>query len=179
MNGDLEPRWTEAESHLNLGRIFDITGQSERAFNEYAQADRSLDNAGPVISSEPTQRTDPEYSEEARLAGLEGIVVLTGAIAEDGSARDLRVTRPLGLGLDEKAIEAAKGWRFSPVAFPATVAVDFRLPSKQSRWHLIRVAFGPPEGVSRPVFLSAQYPLGAGVARTTIEEARIVARWDG
>jgi aminopeptidase N len=44
LNGDLEPRWTEVWSHINLGKIFDITGQRERAVNEYNQALRTKDN---------------------------------------------------------------------------------------------------------------------------------------
>lgn len=44
LNGDQEPRWTEVWSHLNLGKIFDITGQRERALNEYRQAQRTRDN---------------------------------------------------------------------------------------------------------------------------------------
>jgi TonB family protein len=173
LNGDLDPAWIESRSHLSLAAIFDMTGQVDRALNEYAQANRSSVNEAPVVAV-PVQRTEPEYSEEGRVAGLEGSVLLTAAIAEDGDAQEIRVTRPLGLGLDEKAIEAVRGWRFRP-GVVATVAVDFRLPSKQSRWHLIRAAFDPPEGASRPVFRSAQYPLGAGVSRATIEEARIVA----
>jgi aminopeptidase N len=44
LNGDLEPKWTEVWSHLNLGMIFDITGQRERAVNEYNLAIRTKDN---------------------------------------------------------------------------------------------------------------------------------------
>jgi len=44
LNGDLEPKWTEVWSHINLGKIFDITGQRERALNEYRQAERTKDN---------------------------------------------------------------------------------------------------------------------------------------
>lgn len=44
LNGDLDPKWTEVWAHLNLGRIFDITGQRERAVNEYTQAVRTKDN---------------------------------------------------------------------------------------------------------------------------------------
>lgn len=44
LNGDLAPEWTEVWSHLNLGRIFDITGQRDRAVNEYQQAIRTKDN---------------------------------------------------------------------------------------------------------------------------------------
>ncbi len=44
LNGDLEPKWTEVWSRINLGKIFDITGQRERAVNEYKQALRTKDN---------------------------------------------------------------------------------------------------------------------------------------
>jgi tetratricopeptide (TPR) repeat protein len=44
-NGDLEPKWTEVWAHINLGKIFDVTGQRERAVNEYTQAIRTKDNA--------------------------------------------------------------------------------------------------------------------------------------
>lgn len=44
LNGDGEPRWTEVWSHLQLGKIFDITGQRERAVNEYRQALQTNDN---------------------------------------------------------------------------------------------------------------------------------------
>ena len=44
LNGDLEPKWTEVWAHINLGKIFDITDQRERAVNEYRQALRTKDN---------------------------------------------------------------------------------------------------------------------------------------
>jgi len=44
LNGDLEPKWTEVWSHINLGKIFDITGQRDRAVNEYQLAQRTRDN---------------------------------------------------------------------------------------------------------------------------------------
>ena len=44
MNGDLEPKWIEVWAHINLGKIFDITGQRERAVNAYQQAIRTKDN---------------------------------------------------------------------------------------------------------------------------------------
>lgn len=44
INGDLEPKWTEVWAHINLGKIFDITGQRERAVNEYQLAQRTRDN---------------------------------------------------------------------------------------------------------------------------------------
>jgi len=44
LNGDLIPKWTEVWAHIHLGMIFDITGQRERAVNEYNLAVRTKDN---------------------------------------------------------------------------------------------------------------------------------------
>ena len=44
LNGDLDPKWTEVWAHVNLGKIFDVTGQRDRAVNEYKQAIRTHDN---------------------------------------------------------------------------------------------------------------------------------------
>jgi hypothetical protein len=44
INGNLDPKWTEVWAHINLGKIFDMTGQRERAVNEYTQATRTKDN---------------------------------------------------------------------------------------------------------------------------------------
>ena len=59
LNGDLDPKWTEVWAHINLGKIFDITDQRDRAVNEYRQALRTKDNtqgaleeAGKYINDE-------------------------------------------------------------------------------------------------------------------------------
>jgi hypothetical protein len=44
LNGDLEPKWTDVWAHIQLGKIFDITQQRERAVNEYTLAVRTKDN---------------------------------------------------------------------------------------------------------------------------------------
>ena len=211
LNGDLNPKWTEVLSHIDLGRIFEITGQHERSVNEYTQARKTNDNTrgalervaeylkqaesgydlpapagvsrvgNGVIEPEPIERTEPEYSEEGLRAGLEGTVLLAGVIAEDGSAHNLRVVREIGLGLDEKAIEAVKRWRFAPGSYQgkpapvfASIPVDFFLPAKRSRWHLIQATFRPPEGASRPTFASAKYPVGAGIGPSAMDEGGIL-----
>jgi TonB family protein len=127
----------------------------------------------PVIG-EPIQKTDPEYTEEARVVELEGTVVLRGTIGEDGLAHDLKVLESLGLGLDEKAVEAVQQWHFQPTVVSVQIPVDFRLSTKQSRWHLIRVQFGTPPGISRPVFTTALFPVGAGLGPEAMEEGLLV-----
>jgi hypothetical protein len=44
ISGDLDPKWTEVWAHINLGHIYDISGQRERAVNEYNLALRTKDN---------------------------------------------------------------------------------------------------------------------------------------
>ena len=89
---------------------------------------------GGVTAPTLISKVEPEYSEEARKAKFQGTVVLYVVVDEKGLPRDLRVVRALGLGLDEKAIEAVKKWRFRPgylngkaVAVAATIEVNFRL----------------------------------------------------
>ena len=89
---------------------------------------------GGVSDPVPIFKPEPEYSEEARKAKFQGAVMLSIVIDADGKTRDVRVIRTLGLGLDEKAIEAVLKWRFKPslkdghaVAVSANVEVNFRL----------------------------------------------------
>jgi protein TonB len=89
---------------------------------------------GGVSAPKPIYAPDPEYSEEARKAKYQGTCVLWLVVGPDGKARDIRVARTLGLGLDEKAMEAVKTWKFEPamkdgkpVAVQINVEVTFRL----------------------------------------------------
>lgn len=59
INGDLEPRWTEVWSHVNLGKIFDVTGQRDRAVNEYKQAIRTHDNTAGAQEEAGRYSTKP------------------------------------------------------------------------------------------------------------------------
>jgi len=77
---------------------------------------------------------EPSFSDEARKAKAQGIVVLLLVVGKDGRTYDIRVGQSLGMGLDEKAIEAVNRWRFRPatlngrpVATQIAVQVDFHL----------------------------------------------------
>src|SRR5579872_2617424 len=89
---------------------------------------------GGVAAPVPIYKPEPEYSEEARKAKFQGTVVLAIVVDEHGNVRDEKVVRPLGLGLDQKALEAVQKWRFrpgmkdgKPVPVQATIEVNFRL----------------------------------------------------
>ena len=69
---------------------------------------------GDVTSPVCLYCPDPEYSHEARAAKTEGVVVLWGVVNEEGRMDNVRITMPLGMGLDEAAVEATRRWRFKP-----------------------------------------------------------------
>jgi tetratricopeptide (TPR) repeat protein len=126
LNGDLQPRWVEVWSHLGLAKIFELSGQQDRAINEYRMAAMTRDNTrgaqdvvmthwkqqnmssgsidGPPttfpaafrlhltpLGPDPIHKTEPEYSEEARAAGLEGTVFVSLALGPVGAPGDLQV----------------------------------------------------------------------------------------
>jgi TonB family protein len=89
---------------------------------------------GGVTNPIPIDRPEPQYSEEARKAKWQGAVLLSLVVDEHGKPTNIHVIRPLGLGLDEKAIEAVTKWTFKPgmkdgkaVPVQAQIEVTFRL----------------------------------------------------
>jgi periplasmic protein TonB len=77
---------------------------------------------------------EPSFSEEARKAKFQGMVLLLVVVGKDGRPYNIRVGQSLGMGLDEKAMEAVRNWRFRPaalnghaVATQIAVQVDFHL----------------------------------------------------
>ncbi len=86
--------------------------------------------SAPSVLYDPS----PEYSEEARKAKYSGTSIVSLIVGPDGLPRNITVSRSVGLGLDEKAIEAVKQWRFKPavkdgkpVAVEISVEVSFNL----------------------------------------------------
>lgn len=76
----------------------------------------------------------PQYTDEGRRQGVEGDVLLEIVVRRDGSVGDVKILRRLGAGLDQKAIDAVRQWRFSParrmgapVDVVVEVAVEFKL----------------------------------------------------
>ncbi len=81
-----------------------------------------------------TQQVEPAYTKEARKRNISGDILLSLVVDADGTPKNIKVVSPLGLGLDEKAIEAVSKWRFKPgtkngvpVPVMAQVEVSFRL----------------------------------------------------
>jgi TonB family protein len=89
---------------------------------------------GGVSPPVPIYKPEPEFSEEARKAKYQGVCTLGLIVGTDGRPSNIRVLSSLGMGLDEKAIEAVKNWKFEPamkdghpVRVEVAVEVDFHL----------------------------------------------------
>jgi TonB family protein len=126
-------------------------------------------------------KAPPSYSAEARMARLEGSVLLSVVIGADGRPRDIRVAHPLGLGLDESAVENLRAWRFKPggkagsaVNVLVNEEVFFRPKRELWDWHLVRAIFRPPADAMRPVLTTAEFPPTA----ETEENASVTLAFD-
>jgi TonB family protein len=93
-------------------------------------------DTGGVSRPQLIRKVEPSWTEEARQAGISGLVLVSLTVDAEGQPQNLTVTRKLGHGLDENALETVRQWQFraslkdgTPVAVGnLTVAVDFRLP---------------------------------------------------
>jgi TonB family protein len=89
---------------------------------------------GGISAPRAISAPDPDYTEEARRAKTQGTCVLWLIVDSAGRPQDIKVVRGLGLGLDAKALEAVKQWRFQPalkdgkpVNVEISVEVEFHL----------------------------------------------------
>lgn len=87
-----------------------------------------------VMPPRPINFANPEYSDEARRKRIQGVVLVSALVNEEGNPIDYRVEKSLGYGLDEKAVECVSQYRFTPamrdgqpVAARVTIEVNFRL----------------------------------------------------
>jgi periplasmic protein TonB len=103
-------------------------GEGDRSTGKALRAGNGV--SGPVL----IHRVEPEFSDEARRAKFSGTVLIHADIDQSGHPRNLRLARSLGLGLDEKALEAVSQWLFKPgmrdgkaVTVSAMIEVKFAL----------------------------------------------------
>ncbi len=89
---------------------------------------------GDVSQPQLVKKVEPSYSELARVAQFQGSVGLSIVVGTDGTPQNIQVVKPLGFGLDEKAVEAVSQWQFKPgtkagqpVPVFANIEVNFRL----------------------------------------------------
>ena len=141
--GEFSGQYLKLKCHfyLNPGRRIPavsratLTGESTDAADSTPTAGEGTihGNGGPT-RPQPIYSPSPEFSDEARKAKVGGSVLLKASVNADGDVADVIVLRSLGSGLDEKALEAVRRWKFKPgtkdgvpVATEINVEVSFHL----------------------------------------------------
>lgn len=124
--------------HLVIGLLLFCTGSLSAQLATLGRG-RQCDPNSEYCTTMPriTYSPAPEYSDEARMANREGTCTLTLVVKVDGHVSDVNVASGLGMGLDEKAIETVKKWRFSPATrkgkpVPMKIAVDIDFHCKST-----------------------------------------------
>ena len=101
-----------------------------------AQANEPIYKVGGRISAPQIKHRVPaQYTDEAKRANYEGVCLIGLIVNAQGNPVNVHVVRPLGMGLDEKAMEAIRQYKFkpamkdgkTPVPVMVTIEVDFRL----------------------------------------------------
>jgi TonB family protein len=132
-----------------MARIFFPSADAaSRAWPEWRRADGNtpgdeIYHVGNGTSPpRPIYTPEPEFSEEARHARFQGVVVMTVVVNKAGNIVRIKLQIALGKGLDENAMEGVKSWRFDPatrngqpVAVEMNIEVAFNLYSKPSHTH--------------------------------------------
>jgi TonB family protein len=119
-------------------------------------------------------KVEPVYTEAARAAGYRGTVMLWVTVDALGMPVDISVVSPIGMGLEQKAIEALREWRFKPgekngkpVAVRATVEVNFRMGDKYD------AAFERSESARSTYNLGVNYLNGTNVPKDEKKAAEL------
>ena len=128
----------DAQAERNIGTLYENgLGVAQDHSEAEAWGKKAEDHTllpGGIRPPRAIYSPDPGYSDEASKAKFEGTCVLSLIVGTDGNTRDIKVVRSLGKGLDEKAINAIKTWKFEPgtkggvpVATQIDIEVTFRL----------------------------------------------------
>ena len=110
---------------------------------------------GDVVGPRTVYSPDPEYSEAARLAGVQGTCLLRVLVGSDGRPEDVQIVRSLDPSLDQKSIDAVQSWRFDPATKEGQpVAVQIRVETS------FRLYFSPglPRVLNASQVNDTQYP---------------------
>lgn len=142
--------------------------QSFFAFHDQPPSASAAHAEGVVPPVALMQCRQPEYTEEARIAHLAGIVTLSLTVDDDGIPTGIHVLNPVGLGLDENAVACMRKSRYSPAqkdGKPVPLKINVSLAFQEhwdSDWHLGSAAFRIAEGALRPAVVKTNFPATSG-----------------
>jgi|GEM_PF-1762909 len=140
-----------------------------------------------VTAPRPIYRVEPAYTPQARAAHVQGQSVLAVIISPEGRVTDVRVMKSLDQGLDQKAVEAVRAWKFEPgrkdgkaVPVAATIETNFQLLDTPPAPPVAMIApaapGAPPALHAAPVPLVAPEPPDPPQELTEKEQAAVEAK---
>jgi TonB family protein len=133
-----QPLVSADQAQVVMDRVFFLGAEAlQHTKPEYRRSD-DTSSAGPVYSigkegvkqPQSVYTPEPAFSEEARRAKYQGTAVLYVVVDKEGNVSRIRLERPLGMGLDENAMERLKTWRFKPGTYdgqPAAVEMNIEV----------------------------------------------------
>jgi len=131
-------------------------------------------------------KTEPEYTEEARRAGVNATILLRLVVNEGGVPEEVQVVRGAGFGLDEKAVETVQSWRFDPGTkqgqpsrTPIHVEVSFNLMDKDHQRQHASLIFTLPPDTARPELIEGVVPANPDAAADGLLRVHLTVSRDG
>jgi TonB family protein len=112
------------------GRPFGHLANGDPIYQVGKNAAEQVSISAPKVTKSP----DPEYTELARIARFQGVTVLSVVVLPTGDTGEVKIVRPLGMGLDDRAVATVQTWKFNPamkdgtpVPVQISVEVSFNL----------------------------------------------------
>jgi TonB family protein len=131
----------------SLGRRFNFKSQPQLSAVQEPTESQQRDRKARLIL-----RTEPEYTEDALAAKIEGVVQLSAMIGTDGSVQDVQVTKSLYPSLDESAVAGLRKWRFEPYikgGQPTAKRISVEIVFNLSAWEAQQKQNQRPAGEER------------------------------
>ncbi len=149
----------------------------------------SVDTRGTKPGPEPVKKVVPAYPEIARLAGVEGVVILEASIDKTGAVSDIKILHSVPL-LEQSAFEAVKRWVYAPLLvkgkpreFKATITIKYKLNPKTKKGEVVTGVEAPVSGedpiravgpVNPPKLLKMVEPVYPEIAKQSKVEGLVI-----
>jgi TonB family protein len=133
-------QWARIQAQDGPAATTSATPDADRGGAPSAEGEQPKKIGGSVLTPKLTHSVDPQFSDQAREQKKGGTVLVSLVVDKLGVPQNVHVLRGVGLGLDEKAVDAVKQYRFKsatengrPVSVYMTIEINFRIYDKDGK----------------------------------------------